>query len=83
MTRMIVEVETYAGFKADERPLRFRLKGREYEVVSVLERGYGPDDSWFKVEAGDGGIYVLRQRQASGEWTLECCQPSRAPGSWR
>ena len=25
---MTVEVETYSGFKADERPVRFRLGGR-------------------------------------------------------
>lgn len=70
---MKVEVECYSGHKLDERPLRFRLKGRVFEVVEVLDRWYGPDDVYFKVRATGGGSYILRKHSAPGEaeWTLE------------
>ncbi len=55
-------VETYSGYKADERPLRFRLNGRKWEVVEVLDRWYGPEDSYFKVLVDDGDLYILRHR---------------------
>lgn len=67
---MDLRVQCYAGWKADERPLRFQLGGREYTVQEVLDRWYGPDDTFFKVSADDGNLYILR-RHASGEWSLE------------
>ncbi len=68
-----LRVETYSGFKADERPLRFRLGERSYEVREILDRWYGPDDTWFRVRADDGCCYVLRHRHGVNEdfWTLE------------
>jgi hypothetical protein len=68
---MRIEVEAYAGFKASERPLRFRLGTVTHEVKSVLDRWYGPEDEWFKVETQSGELYILRYRAGSDEWTLE------------
>ncbi|NWF84883.1 MAG: hypothetical protein HXY18_13760 [Bryobacteraceae bacterium] len=70
---MKVEVECYSGYKLDERPLRFSLKGRVFEVLEVLDRWYGPRDIYFKVRATGGGAYILRRNEARGEveWTLE------------
>ena len=62
---------TYSGFRADERPLRFTAGGVTREVVTVLDRWYGPDDLWFRVEAEDRGIYILRYRVADDCWTME------------
>lgn len=67
---MRVEVDAYSGFKADERPLRFRIAGRNYEVRELLDKWYGPSDTWFKVLADDGGLYILKL-DANSEWTLE------------
>ncbi len=68
-----LQVETYSGYKADERPLRFRQGERSYEVCEVLDRWYGPADTWFRVRADDGCCYVLRHRRCADEdfWTLE------------
>ena len=68
--RMQIDVQAYAGYQADERPLLFRLAGREYQVDELLDKWYGPDETWFKVRANDGGIYILRVN-ATDEWTLE------------
>lgn len=69
---MTVEVQTYSGYKADERPLRFRVRGGEWrEVVEVADRWYDPDAIYFRARADDGSFYVLRHREGTGEWTLE------------
>jgi uncharacterized protein (UPF0128 family) len=65
-----VEVECYAGYKADERPLRFRLGGHAYEVVEVVDRWYDPNATYFKVKVDDGNLYVLRHGLEE-EWRLE------------
>ena len=59
---MKLEVDCYAGRKADERPVRFRLDGHEYMVEEVLDQWYGPEDVFYKVRADDGNLYILRQQ---------------------
>jgi len=70
---MKISVVCYSGYKADERPLRFRLGTRDYRVEEVMDQWYGPDDLFFKVRAGDGNVYILRRHgeEAEGDWTLE------------
>ncbi len=68
---MVVRVQCYAGWKADERPVRFQLGEREYLIEEVLDQWYGPDDTFFKVRADDGNLYILRHHSSSGEWVLE------------
>ena len=48
---MKLKVECYAGWKADERPLRFELDGGGYAVEEVLDQWYGPESTFFKVRA--------------------------------
>ncbi len=68
---MKLRVECYAGRKADERPVRFHLDDRDYLVEEVLDQWYGPDDTFFKVRADDGNLYILRRNTSADEWTLE------------
>jgi hypothetical protein len=44
-------VQTYAGYKGDERPVRFSLDEREFLVEEIVDQWYGPDDTFFKVRA--------------------------------
>ena len=69
--RMILRVQCYAGRKADERPVRFQLGNREYVVEEVLDQWYGPDETFYKVCADDGNLYILRHYAAADEWRLE------------
>jgi hypothetical protein len=68
---MQVRVECYAGYKAEQRPLRFYLREQRYEVEEVLDQWYGPEDTYFRVRANDGNLYILRQGRASSVWTLD------------
>jgi hypothetical protein len=66
-----IEVESYSGYRADERPLRFRLGERWLVVEEVVDRWYDPDAVYFRVRADDGAVYILRHIDGSDMWTLE------------
>ncbi len=66
-----VRVETYSGFKADERPVRFALGQRTYLVLNVEDRWYSPSAMHFRVRADDGNIYVLCHHETEERWTLD------------
>jgi len=72
-----VQVECYAGAKADETPRRFVLEGQSIEVSEVLDRWYQvesrpewPRADYFKVSAVDQREYVLKHDLESDEWFL-------------
>lgn len=73
----LVTVECYAGHRADERPLRFTLGGRHYEVAEVDDQWYSPDSKYFRVRADDGNLYVLRHEERHDVWTLEAFRAER------
>ena len=72
MKLMKLKVECYSGRKADERPVRFRLEGKQYLVEAVLDQWYDPESIFYKVRADDGNVYILRQQTATldGTWDL-------------
>ena len=66
-----VEVECYAGYRADERPARLRLDEETLEVVEVEDRWYSPGETFFRVRVANGDRYVLRHMEAQDTWSLE------------
>jgi hypothetical protein len=70
MPEQLVRVESYSGFKADERPLRLHLGERTLEVVAVENRWYSPGETYFRVLTVDGDRYILRHTEAQDVWTL-------------
>ncbi|MCI0402359.1 MAG: hypothetical protein L0212_02415 [Acidobacteria bacterium] len=70
---MKLRVECYAGYRAEERPQRFFLRQRRFEVREVLDQWYGPHDFFVRVRADDGNIYILRHSTDPNLdlWTLE------------
>jgi hypothetical protein len=82
---MIVRVECYSGYKADERPVRFHLNTRDYFVEEILDQWYGPNDAYFKVRADDGNLYILRREasESEGAWTLESFRLERGRAGFR
>ena len=70
-------VECYAGYKADERPLRFRARekdSRTFEVEDILDQWYGVGYRCFKLRADDGNIYILRHKEKEDQWVLDSFQ---------
>jgi len=71
---LTLRVECYSGYKADQRPLRFKPlahDGRTYQVMEILDQWYGVDYQCFKVRADDGNTYILRHSLADDAWTLD------------
>ena len=68
---MRLKVESYSGYKADQRPTRFTLQGRTFQVEEVMDRWYGPDHAYFKVRADDANTYILKHSPSADEWSLE------------
>src|SRR5262249_49079031 len=68
---MTLHVQCYAGRKADERPVRFRLRDCEFLVEEILVELYGPVDLFFKVRADEGIHYILWHTQIADDWRLE------------
>jgi hypothetical protein len=71
---LTLKVECYAGYRADERPLRFTPQtaaGRTYQVKEVLDQWYGVGYRCFKVRADDGAVYILKHTETEDIWTLE------------
>lgn len=73
---LVLKVECYAGYRADERPLRFTVgaaSGRPstFEVKEVLDQWYGEGYRCFKVRADDDNLYILRHDAEADAWTLD------------
>jgi hypothetical protein len=70
MSEQAVRVETYSGYRADERPVRLHLAERVLEIAAVEDRWYSPGETYFRVRTADGDHYVLRHTEAQDTWTL-------------
>jgi len=77
---MNIQVECYAGHKADERPIKFSLGDAVLFVESIEDQWFGPDDRYFRVRADDGNTYVLRHNEKDDKWTLESFRSQVSPG---
>ena len=66
-----VDVECYAGYRGDERPVRLRLGEQVWNVAEVEDRWYSPGETYFRVRVEGGERYVLKHVEAQDVWTLE------------
>lgn len=72
-----LQVECYAGYRADQRPLRFSLRGRTFLVEQVEDQWYAPTAIYFRVRADDGNFYILRHCEIQDVWTLDAFRAAR------
>ncbi len=63
-------VEAYAGYKGEETPRAFTHGGQRYTVKHVVDRWYGEEHAYFRVDADDGYRYVLRYDLTRLVWEL-------------
>lgn len=65
-----IRVECREDQPGEETPERFKLGQRRIEVVDVTDRWLAPDHCYFKVQADDGGEYILRHDSQTDLWEL-------------
>jgi hypothetical protein len=70
MSEQLVHVECYAGYKADERPVRIVFDTQTLEIAEVEDRWYSPGATYFRVLTARGDRYVLRREDAQDLWSL-------------
>jgi hypothetical protein len=70
MAEQTVRVESYSGYKPDERPLRIVFAAQTLEIAEVEDRWYSPGATYFRVLAENGDRYVLRRDDAQDVWSL-------------
>jgi hypothetical protein len=66
-----VQVESYAGYRGEERPLRIRLGEQRLEISEVEDRWYSPGETYFRVVVANGDRYLLRHVEAQDVWSIE------------
>ena len=67
----VIDVNCYAGYKANERPIALIVRERKIEVKEILDRWYGVNHSYFKVLGNDQKAYLIRYNHDEDLWTLE------------
>jgi hypothetical protein len=67
---MKLRVQCYAGYRGEEEPRAFDLGDRRVEVVQIIDRWLAPDHRYFKVQADDGNVYILRHEEPAGAWEM-------------
>jgi hypothetical protein len=67
---LVVQVECYAGYKGDERPVRVHLGDRSLQVVEIEDRWYSPGGTFFRVVVEGGDRYVLHREDGQDLWSV-------------
>ena len=66
----MINVEFCSGYQIKERPIAFQFCDRQYKIKEVVDQGYGEGEVYFKVEADDNNIYLLKYEEGQGCWDL-------------
>lgn len=74
-----IQVECYAGFKANESPRSFTYDNKTLKITDIIDRWHGLEDAYFKVKAEDEDIYLLKYDKKIDKWYLEIDDPTLKP----
>ena len=67
---MSIRVECCEGYQGLPEPVAFWLADRRLKVQALVDRWFAPGQYWFKVDADDGNIYVLKYDENVGNWEI-------------
>jgi hypothetical protein len=77
MAEIPIEVECYAGYKADEYPKCFHWNNDRYEIVEIVDRWYQgeldpewPVSDYFRVITDRDGPFIIKHEIVADEWYL-------------
>ncbi len=65
-----VRVECYAGYRGEQRPVRFYLHKRCIEVTEIIDQWYGSDYRYCKLRGDDNNVYILRHSMKEEFWEM-------------
>jgi hypothetical protein len=65
-----IEVFCTAGYRGEETPRRMQFGRRALKVERILDRWLAPDHRYFKLDADDGGRYIIRHDVRTSQWEL-------------
>ena len=66
----MIKVEFCSKLQTKERPIAFQVCDRRYRIKEIVDRWYGVGEVFFKVEADDNNIYLLKYEERQGCWDL-------------
>lgn len=71
-----VQVNSYAGYKADERPLCFTFKGKKHFIKNIIHQSHeknihGKSRRRFTVETSEGSTFKLCYDEIKDRWFIE------------
>ncbi len=69
-SRLTVRVECASDHRGEAVPRAFLVGSRRIEVAEILDAWPGRDHHYFKILCNDGGLYILRHDEPSGEWEI-------------
>jgi hypothetical protein len=67
---MKVRVESYSGYKPNERPIRFWIGNTVLLVESIEDQWFGIGATHFRVRANDGKTHILSYSPNEDAWNL-------------
>jgi hypothetical protein len=73
----LIDVESYSGFRPDERPLKFEYNNQQYFIDDILDHWYEGTEragsanyKYFKVHTEDGKMFILRYNMRYRTWAI-------------
>ena len=66
----MIKVEFCSKLQTKERPVAFQVHDRRYRIKEIVDRWYSAGEVFFKVEADDNNIYLLKYEEGRGCWDL-------------
>jgi len=66
-----IRVECYSGYRGEQTPRYFCIGSSRLEVTEVVDQWLSPNHRYFKVRAGDGGLYILRHDTEEALWEIQ------------
>lgn len=64
-----MRVRCYAGYRGEQEPRTLETRGRELEVLEILDRWLEPGRRCFRIRTEEG-VAVLAYDEARGRWWL-------------
>ncbi len=66
-----IEVQSYSGYRAEQRPQSLFIDGIIHEVAEILKAWVEPERRYFKVKTKDGMEFLIHYDEVEHRWFLD------------